>query len=191
MTIVPGGRAAPDGTRDLRSTPIATARSSTPCSLGVRRRRNRPHRRQHAAAPSTSPRPSSLSRTAYSWWRWRERARQGGEEMSDDRDDGGRGRGALRRPLADSRAARSGPQRALVVDRGAAADAAQQPRPRGRRTSRGAGRLRRLAAAPPAATRRCRRSCVRCSGWATTRRCSSRAASRSASSARIAGRLAC
>ncbi len=54
------------------------------------------------------------------------------------------GRGALRRPVEHSRASRDGSERALVVDRGPAADAAQQPRPRGRRAARGARRLRRL-----------------------------------------------
>ena len=44
----------------------------------------------------------------------------------------------------DPRAARDRAERALVVDRGAAADAAEQPRPRGRRAARGARRLRRL-----------------------------------------------
>ena len=44
----------------------------------------------------------------------------------------------------DPRAARDRAERALVVDRGAAADAAEQPRPGGRRAARGARRLRRL-----------------------------------------------
>ena len=50
-----------------------------------------------------------------------------------------------------------------MVDGGAAADAAQQPRPRGRRASRGARRLRRLRARPRATTTRCARSSARCS----------------------------
>ena len=58
--------------------------------------------------------------------------------MSVDGDARGAGRGAVRRPLVDPRAARDRAERAAVVDRGAAADAAEQPRPRGRREARGA-----------------------------------------------------
>src|SRR5207247_10708702 len=43
------------------------------------------------------------------------------------------GGGALRRPLSHPRAAWHGAERAAMVDGGAAADAAQQPRPRGGR----------------------------------------------------------
>src|SRR5205085_915536 len=53
-------------------------------------------------------------------------------------------RGPVRRPLVDSRAARCRSQCAAVVDGGAAPHAPQQPRPRGRRASGGARRLRRL-----------------------------------------------
>ena len=55
----------------------------------------------------------------------------------------GRGRVALRRPLADPGAARNRAERALVVDRGAAPHAAEQPRSGGRGAPRGARRLRR------------------------------------------------
>src|SRR5436189_2422531 len=59
------------------------------------------------------------------------------------------GRRALRRPLADPRAARDGPERAPVVDGGPAAHAAEQSRPRGRREAGGAHRLRRLRPGRP------------------------------------------
>ena len=100
------------------------------------------------------------------------------------------GRGALRRPVVDPRAARDRAQCALVGDRGAAADAAQQPRSRGRRAPRGARRLRRHgqggALARGAAGDRPRR----CSSSTTTRRCSCSRASRSPSSARRRRRAA-
>ena len=50
----------------------------------------------------------------------------------------------MRRPPLDPRAARDRAERALVVDRGAAPDAPEQPRRGGGRASRGARRLRRL-----------------------------------------------
>ena len=88
---------------------------------------------------------------------------------------------------SDPRAARNRAERALVGDRGAAAHAAEQPRPRGRRAPGGARRLRRLRPGGAEPRRAARDRRARCSGSATTRRCSSRAASRSASSGRIPG----
>ena len=72
-------------------------------------------------------------------------ARSGRRSASRERDPFARrhGRGALRRPLRDPRAPRHRAERALVVDGGAAADAAEQPRRGGRRAARGARRLRR------------------------------------------------
>ena len=55
-------------------------------------------------------------------------------------------RSALRRPLRDPRTARVDAEREVVGNRGAAADAAQQPRRRSRRTAGGPRGLRRLGA---------------------------------------------
>ncbi len=86
----------------------------------------------------------------------------------------------MRRPVVDPRAARDRVECALVVDGGAAAHAAEQPRRRGRRTSRGPRRLRRqreggaLARSaqgdrPCAARARCRRDAARAVGQARRR----------------------
>ncbi len=60
----------------------------------------------------------------------------GGVAMSVDAVTGRARRCVVRRPLVDPRAARNGAERAAVVDRGAAADAVEQPRPRRWRRSR-------------------------------------------------------
>ena len=94
-------------------------------------------------------------------------------------------------PPADPRRHRHRPDLRVVADRGAAADADEQPRPGQRRAARGPRRLRRhgqgraqLGGVRRARARRCARS-------RTTRRCSSRAASRSASCAPTSGLRAC
>ena len=96
-----------------------------------------------------------------------------------------------RRAGTDPRASRVGAERAVVVDRGAAPDAAEQPRSRGRRAPGGARRLRRIREGGARSTTRFGRSCAACCGWARTRRCSSRAASPSASSGRTPARRGC
>ena len=81
--------------------------------------------------------------------------------------------------------------RAVVADRGAAADADEQPRPRGRRAPRGPRRLRRhrQGGAQLGGVRRARAHADARS--ATTRRCSCSRASRSASCGPTSGRRGC
>ncbi len=88
--------------------------------------------------------------SVWSIYRWRrpcaQKPRHGERRKPscDSRPVGRRaGRIALRRPLRDPGAARHRAERALVVDRGAAPHAAQQPRRGGRGAPRGARRLRR------------------------------------------------
>jgi hypothetical protein len=77
--------------------------------------------------------------TLWSWRSWRNRLRarrcarnkrSGCERDGDARREGRR---ALRRSGADPRTSRKRAERSIVVDRSAAADASQQPRPGGRR----------------------------------------------------------
>ena len=119
------------------------------------------------------------------------RARDRGARVSRTASLDGARRLALRRPLEDLGAPGAAAHRALVADGGAAADAAQQPRPRGRRAPRGARRLRRdrQGGAQPRGLEGDRPDAL--AARATTRRSSSRAASRSVSSARPSGRRGC
>ena len=140
----------------LRWEPAGAGDTEAPVSRygDLLRGAGRDHRRSVAAAtgggvvgPRSSPSSSSSLATAYTWWRVARRG-SGRRDRSRRRDRRrlarGRGRGAVRRPLLDPRAARAGAECPLVADRGAAAHAAEQPRPRGGRAARGARRLRRL-----------------------------------------------
>ena len=93
------------------------------------------------------------------------------------------GRVARRRPERRPRAARNRAALQGLAPGGGPAHALQQPRPRGGRGPDAAGRLRRLRPRRPQPRGAARRSWPRCSSSRPTRRCSCRAASRSASSA--------
>ena len=79
----------------------------------------------------------------------------------------------------------------LLADRGAAADADEQPRPGRRRAPRGPRRLRRHRQGGAQPGRRTTPSCAPCATSATTRPCWCSRASRSACSAPTSGRRGC
>ena len=112
----------------------------------------------------------------------RRAARRGRGRRSESSDE---------RPAGGPRPARQRAQLPRLAAGGGAADADEQPRPRGRRAARRPRRLRRHRprGALLGGLRRDRRA--RCAGSATTRRCSSSRASRSASFAPTSGRRGC
>ena len=100
--------------------------------------------------------------TAWTWWRFQQAPARKTSSLERLR----RSMRPSRRSAATSRAIRAPrgttAERPLVADRSAAADAAEQPRPRGRRAARGARRLRRLGPGGALARGAARRSCARC-----------------------------
>ena len=190
------------GARELRARPgdrVARRRAGrrVPRAAGAGRRRARDAWIRPLAVAATRRRPSARAPTSRRWPRRFATARSSPPSRprwESSREHGAaarrRCRRALRRPLPHPRAARDRVTRARVGDGGAAAHAAQQPRPRGRRAARGARRLRRFRQGGAESRGVARDRSLAARARARTRRCSCRAASPSASFARTRARRA-